>query len=49
MAFLRFRPVFGDLASEKAFTDSYLTTLQDLRTSGVRDTLQKVLSSAEMR
>lgn len=49
MAFLRFRPVFGDLASEKAFTDSYLTTLQDLRTSGVRDTLQKVLASADMR
>ena len=47
LAFLRFRPVFGDLAEEEAFTDSYVTTLQHLRTSRVRETLQRVLSSPD--
>ncbi len=45
MAFLRFRPVFGDLGEQEALADPYSTTLRNLRTSRVRETLQRVLGS----
>jgi hypothetical protein len=42
-----FRPVFGDLAKEQAFTDPYLATVQQLRAGGVRETLHSLLRFAE--
>jgi hypothetical protein len=41
------KPVFDDLAKEQAVTDPYLATLQQLRAGGVRETLRRLLRSAE--
>jgi mannitol 2-dehydrogenase len=40
LAFVKNRELFGDLASEPAFTEPYLNTLESLHTRGARATLE---------
>jgi mannitol 2-dehydrogenase len=40
LAFVKNRELFGDLASERAFTEPYLNTLESLHTRGARATLE---------
>jgi mannitol 2-dehydrogenase len=40
LAFVKNRELFGDLATELAFTEPYLNTLDSLHNSGARATLE---------
>jgi mannitol 2-dehydrogenase len=40
LAFVKYRELFGDLATEPAFTEPYLNALDALHTRGARATLE---------
>jgi mannitol 2-dehydrogenase len=45
LAFLKLKPVFGELARSGTFVKTYLPTISRLRTHGMAETIRKVLST----